>query len=247
MSQMIDSANETRRRQYLALMGIQPWYAKVAFANAKPSPRYQMLPGMQRDAPESEALAAPVTGAEPVASKLDASRTHSPARERRRALRPGRSAAQPPSPVRQPLHYRCIDPSLAVLAQDTWAGDAGNAAASCELLRNILKALGKTFDGEPGVKTEFPAAPATGNDVGGSDSLENLCHRDKCSNLLIFAHNGNELFPGITPSTTDFPRQFGGTEVRVTVTHGLREMLAFPELKRHCWQTLQPLRRRIER
>ena len=140
------------------------------------------------------------------------------------------------------LHYQCIDFSLAVLTLDCWQGEG--CAGCAELLQNIFKALGKDFDSVAVAETATCDPPA---DSGQASvvSLDQLCRRDGCPNLLVFAHNGLELFPGASPAGAEFVRCIGGVDTRVTLTHGLREMLAFPDLKKYCWKDLQPLRRRL--
>ena len=145
--------------------------------------------------------------------------------------------------MRKPLHYLRIDDSLALLTDDGWEGADG---AKCrDLLTNILKALGKTLDdGAAAAPARLNRESAAANAARG-DLLEDLCDRDRCRNLLIFAFNGGELFPDVSSPTTDFARVIGGVSLRVTVTRGLREMLAFPDLKKYCWNDLQPLRGRL--
>ena len=147
------------------------------------------------------------------------------------------------APTRQLFYFR-VDSSLAVLTQDRWQGEEG--AACLDLLRNILRALGLGIDGA-GVAIPILHGQAADSTAQKGDSLDALCRHDGCANLLIFAHNGAELFPEVAPSTTDFRRRIGGVSLRVTVTRGLREMLAFPDLKKHCWKDLQPLRGRLRR
>ncbi len=229
MSKTAGTGKENRRREYLTLMGIQPWYAKVAFENARPSPVYPEL--SETGAPE------PPTAVEESASP--------PAREA--APEPKPAPAPVPKPaavvVRKPLHYLRIDDSLALLAEDGWEGAGG---AECRnLLANILKALGKTLDsGAAGELAHLNRESAEANAEQGG-LLEDLCQRDGCGNLLIFAYNGNELFPDVSISIEDFATRIGGVSLRVTVTRGLREMLAFPDLKKYCWRDLQRLRARL--
>lgn len=229
MNDTAETGKENRRREYLTLMGVQPWYARVAFENARPSPVYPELP--ETGAPE-----------QPTAVKESAP---PPARE----AAPEPKPKPPPVPesaavvVRKPMHYLRIDDSLALLAEDGWEGADG---AECRnLLANILKALGKTLDsGAAGELAHLNRESAKANAVQG-DLLEDLCERDGCGNLLIFAFNGSELFPDVSAPIVDFARMIGGASLRVTVTRGLREMLAFPDLKKYCWRDLQRLRARL--
>lgn len=226
MNDTAETGKENRRREYLTLMGIQPWYAKVAFENARPSPVYPELP--ETGAPE-----------QPTAVEESAP---PPARE----AAPEPKPKPPPVPesaavvVRKPMHYLRIDDSLALLAEDGWEG------AECrDLLANILKALGKTLDtGATGELAHLNRESAKANAVQGG-LLEDLCERDRCGNLLIFAFNGSELFPDVSASNADFATRVGEVPLRVTVTRGLREMLAFPDLKKYCWRDLQRLLSRL--
>lgn len=229
MSETAGTGKENRRREYLSLMGIQPWYAKVAFENARPSPVYPEL--SETGAPE------PPTAVEESASP--------PAREAAPESKPEPAPVPKPAAVvvRKPLHYLRIDDSLALLTEDEWEGADG---AECRnLLANILKALGKTLDsGAAGELSHLNRESAEANAEQGG-LLEDLCQRDGCGNLLIFAYNGNELFPDVSASIEDFATRIGGVSLRVTVTRGLREMLAFPDLKKYCWRDLQRLRSRL--
>ena len=228
--------DETRRRAYLALMGVQPYYARVAFKNAKPSP---------------VCAEAPVEEAAPVAET--ASLKKAAPMEQAAAVKTSAAAAELPAQTkpapdlgRQPLYYRRIDETLALAAADSWEGEDG---AECrKLLANILKALGKAFnDADFQAEIAFPNPQSAQDEAGQGAVLEQLCQRDNCPNLLIFAHNSSELFPSASPSSSDFSRPIGGLAVRVTLTHGLREMLAFPDLKKYCWGHLQKLRARLSR
>ncbi len=228
------TGKENRRREYLALMGIQPWYARVAFENARPSPEYPDLleAGAEKQAADSrESAAAPV---EP---------------ERVAAAEPGPAPASKPESapaaavVRKPLHYLRVDDSLALLTEDGWEGADG---AECrELLANILKALGKTFDCAAAGEPAHLNRESLDANAGRGGLLEDLCKRDGCGNLLVFAFNGSEFFPDVSTSVADFATGIGGVSLRVTVTRGLREMLAFPDLKKYCWRDLQRLRKRL--
>ena len=88
---------------------------------------------------------------------------------------------------------------------------------------------------------------STQSEAGQHKLLGDLCQRDRCPNLLIFAHNANDLFPSASPSSPDFSLRIGDLALRATLTHGLREMLAFPDLKKFCWGHLQTLRARLSR
>jgi len=228
------TGKENRRREYLGLMGIQPWYARVAFENARPSPEYPELleAGAEKQAAGArESAAAPVEREREVAAKPEPAQVSKP------------ESAPAAAAVSKPLHYLRVDDSLALLTEDGWEGADG---AECrELLANILKALGKTLDaaaaGEPAHlnRESLDANAARGG------LLEDLCKRDGCGNLLIFAFNGSEFFPDVSASVADFTARLGGVSLRVTVTRGLREMLAFPDLKKYCWRDLQRLRKRL--
>ena len=228
MNQASGTRDEKRRREYLMLMGIQPLYAKQALENARSSPVY---PKLSETGAREQSAAAPKS-APPAAQ---------PARE----AAPEPKPAQVPASVvtRKPLHYLRIDDSLALLAEDGWEGADG---AKCrDLLANILKALGKTLDGGEAGELAQLNRDSAGANAGQGDLLDDLCKRDRCRNLLIFAFNGSELFPDVSSSIADFARTIGGVSLRVTVTRGLREMLAFPALKKYCWQDLQRLRTRL--
>ena len=189
----------------------------------------------------------------------DRTRTQAPKQvnSRRRTRHPQRRppAAQSAAiALRKPLHYLALDESLALLSDAPW--ESADHAESRQLLANILRALGKELvpdaAGElagpavpPGDPKSHPRARQNKRDTSPAAPLENLCRRDRCANLLIFAHYGNDLFPDLAPTTTDFRRDIGGIAMRVTVTRGLREMIAFPNLKKQCWQQLQPLRARL--
>ncbi len=152
--------------------------------------------------------------------------------------------APSPAPVAasKKLHYQCIDFSLAVLTSDCWQGQGG--AGCAELLQNIFKALGKDFDSAAVAETAT-CDPTADSGQASVVSLDQLCRRDGCPNLLVLAHNGAELFPGISPAGAEFVRRIGGVDIQITLTRGLREMIAFPDLKKYCWKDLQPLRRRL--
>ena len=224
MVEVLNPLVEARRRRYLELMGLEAYYARKALENAGPSPVFAPEPVAEESASSASV------------SDPEAARTSVPPAQAAQAQRP--ASAVPP----RRLFFKRVDSSLAVLSQDSWEGEEG--AACLDLLRNILSALGKTFD------DAGPAAPVIfGRPAGGTPeqgaSFDELCQRERCDNLLIFAHNGGELFPEVSPSATNFKRSIGGVSLRVTLTRGLREMLAFPALKRHCWRDLQPLRRRL--
>lgn len=226
MNEKAGIRGENRRREYLTLMGIQPWYARLAFKNARPSPVYPELPAT--GAPEQpgavgESAPSPARGA-------------APEPEPKRAPLPEPAAVV----AREPLHYLRIDNSLALLAEDGWED------AECRgLLANILKALGKTLDSAAAGELACLNRESAEANAGRGRLLEDLCERDGCANLLIFAFNGSELFPDVSASVADFAARFGGVSSRVTVTRGLREMLAFPDLKKFCWRDLQRLRARL--
>ncbi len=245
---------EIQRRRYLALMDIQPYYARVTVANARPSPALAPLP--QAKSPTAPALrrtsrAAPPgkpgaqAAAESAAAPLSPD-VHGISRPARAvgmagdARRNQGSGEVERSPVRliRPLYYLRVDKTLALLCGDDWEGTHGAAARN--LLANILKALGKHIadDAKPETVRPEPRSDA-------ASPLEDLVRRDSCQNLLIFAGDGTDLFPAVDKSTRDFSHRLGGVAMRVTITRGLREMLAFPDLKKHCWQHLQPLRRRL--
>jgi len=218
MNEVLNPRAEARRRRYLELMGLEAYYARKVLENAKPSAVFPLAAEEKQPA----AIDAPKhTG---VSSQLPPRRP---------------PAASPP----RRLYYQRVDSALAVLTQDSWEGEEG--AACLGLLRDILKALGKTFDGAGAAIPVLFGRRASEN-AGPETSLDELCQRGCCDNLLIFAHNGGELFPEVAPSTTDFRRVIAGASLRVTLTRGLREMLALPELKKHCWRELQPLRARLD-
>lgn len=239
MSETVKISYENRRRAYLRLMDIQPYYARLIFENAKPSPEFPIAPAV-----EQPTEAVPLTVSKPEAEFQEPSLA-SKARSSGRLEEPPEPATET---ARQAFHYRCIDETLALAAADSWEGGEG---AECRvLLTNILKALGKAGAiGDTDSQAEIAfLGPHSGQKPDSQDAeLENLCRRDRCPNLLVFAHNGNDLFPSTSPSAPDFPRNIGDIPMRVTVTHGLREMLAFPDLKKLCWSHLQPLRARLSR
>ena len=243
MAQVLNPEAEQRRRRYLGLMGLEAYYARKVLAHAGPSPVFPQVE-------EEKALAAGGNQGD-VAAAPGQTFAASPAPESAAAVRagPGRQSAVAPTrqptvaPTRQLFYFR-VNASLAVLTQDRWQGE--EAAACLDLLRNILRALGLEIDGAEAAVPVLHGQPADKTSRQG-DSLDALCRRDGCANLLTFAHNGAELFPEVAPSTTDFRRRIGGVSLRVTVTRGLREMLAFPDLKKHCWKDLQPLRGRLRR
>ena len=186
MSRTFSSRDETRRRAYLALMGVQPYYARSIFRNAKPSPVYAAAPV------EEAPLVVEATAAEVPAQR-------EPARQ------PSPDSGRQPSPDsgRQPLYYRRIDATLALATADSWEGEDG---AGCrKLLTDILKALGKSLD-DADNKAEAAVLnlQSTQSEAGQHKLLGDLCQRDRCPNLLIFAHNANDLFPSASPSSPDF-------------------------------------------
>lgn len=224
------TGKENRRREYLGLMGIQPWYARVAFENARPSPEY---PGLLEASAEKQAAGSQDSAAAPVQPEREAAAEHEPAP----------ASAPAPAVVRKPLHYLRVDDSLALLTEDGWEGADG---AECrELLANILKALDKTLDGAAASEPAHLNRESLDANAGRGGLLEDLCRRDGCGNLLVFAFNGSEFFPDVSTSVADFATGIGGVSLRVTVTRGLREMLAFPDLKKYCWRDLQRLRKRL--
>ncbi len=224
MNQVLNPRAESRRRRYLELMGLEAYYARKVLENAGPSAVFPLAAEAEKPAAASAPKGADASTAPPPRVR--------PAPARRPEV------ASPP----RRLHYQRVDSALAVLSQDSWEGEEG--AACLDLLRNIVKALGKTFDGA-GATTPVLFGRRDGETAGAGTSLEELCQRGPCDNLLIFAHNGGELFPEVSPSTTDFSRVIADASLRVTLTRGLREMLALPELKKHCWRELQPLRARL--
>ncbi|MYA66882.1 MAG: hypothetical protein F4Y22_06390 [Gammaproteobacteria bacterium] len=230
------TGKENRRREYLALMGIQPWYARVAFENARPSPEYPDLfeAGAEKQAAGSrKSVAAPVEPERATAVEPEPAPVSEPA-----------SASAPAAAVvRKPLHYLRVDDSLALLTEDGWQG--ADAAECRNLLANILKALGKTLDAAAAGEPAHLNRESLDANAGRGGLLADLCKRDGCGNLLVFAFNGNEFFPDVSASVADFTTRFGGVSLRVTVTRGLREMLAFPDLKKYCWRDLQRLRARL--
>ena len=251
MAQVLNPEAEQRRRRYLGLMGLEAYYARKPLAHAGPSPVFPQVD-------EEQALAASGNQGH-IAAAPGQNSVARPAPESAAAARAGPTrqptavtgrqpiAVPPPQPTAIPtrqLFYFRVDSSLAILTQDRWQGEEG--AACLDLLRNILRALGLEIDGA-GVAIPILHGQAADRTPQEGDSLDVLCRRDGCANLLIFAHNGAELFPEVAPSTTDFRRIIGGVSLRVTVTRGLREMLAFPDLKKHCWKDLQPLRGRLRR
>ena len=233
MKEIAKSTGERRRREYLALMGIQPWYARVEFKNARPSPVYpELLETVAQEQPAPRQDRA-LPSAREMATAAVAPK-EKPIRE---------PAHKPEDILRKPLHYLRLDESLALLVEDAWEGADG---AECrDLLTNILKALGKSVDGGATGEIAYLNRRSAKAGAGQGALLEDLCRRDRCPNLLIFAFNGSELFPRVASSTADFTREIGKVSVRVTVTRGLREMLAFPDLKKFCWQDLQRLRARL--
>ena len=261
VAQVLDPKAEQRRRRYLGLMGLEAYYARKPLAHAGPSPVFPRV--------EEETLAlGGLAGAKPVQYPDSGATVKAGRNQAEVAAAPGQAAASPAPvsasapqaearrkpavvppqqpavvPTRQLFYFR-VDSSLAILTQDRWQGEEG--AACLDLLRNILRALGLEIDGA-GVAIPILHGQAADRTPQEGDSLDVLCRRDGCANLLIFAHNGAELFPEVAPSTTDFSRRIGGVSLRVTVTRGLREMLAFPDLKKHCWKDLQPLRGRLRR
>ena len=228
------TGKENRRREYLALMGIQPWYARVAFEYARPSPEYPDLPeaGAEKQATDSrKSAAAPVEPERAAAAEYEPAPASKP------------ESAPAAAVVRKPLHYLRVDDSLALLTEDGWQG--ADAAACRDLLANILKALGKTLDSAAAGEPAHLNRESLDANAGRGSLLADLCKRDGCGNLLVFAFNGNEFFPDVSASVADFTTRFGGVSLRVTVTRGLREMLAFPDLKKYCWRDLQSLRKRL--
>lgn len=226
MNEKVGIRRENRRREYLTLMGIQPWYARVAFKNARPSPVY----------PEPPATGAPEQPGTVGESAPPPARGAAPEPEPKRVPLPEPAVVD----AREPLHYLRIDDSLALLAEDGWED------AECRgLLSNILKALGKTLDSAAAGELARLNRESAEANAGRGRLLADLCERDGCANLLIFAFNGSELFPDVSASVADFAARFGGVSLRVTVTRGLREMLAFPDLKKSCWRDLQRLRARL--
>ena len=233
MNEKAGTGRENRRREYLALMGIQPCYAKVKLENARPSPVFsELLEAGVREQPASRQENARPPTSERVESA--AASKEKPTRE---------PVHKPLDIVRKPLHYLRLDDSLALLVEDAWEGVDG---AECrDLLTNILKALGKSVDSGAAGEIAYLNRRSAEADAGQGALLEDLCRRDRCPNLLIFAFNGSELFPRVASPTADFARKVGEESVRVTVTRGLREMLAFPDLKKYCWRDLQQLRARL--
>lgn len=241
MSEPARLSHENRRRAYLRLMNIQPYYARLVFENAKPSPVVPVAPMA-----EAPIEAAPPTDSEPAAEFREPP-SAGKAQGSGRLEEPPETAPASPG---QAFCYRRIDETLALAATDSWEG--GNGAKCRVLLTNILKALGKAGaigDADSQAETAFLDPRAGQRPDSQGAALEHLCRRDRCPNLLVFAHNGNDLFPSTStsPSAPDFLLSLGGNPVRVTVTHGLREMLAFPDLKKLCWSHLQPLRARLSR
>ena len=233
MKEIAKSTGERRRREYLALMGIQPCYAKVKFENARPSPVFSEL----LETGVREQLARRQENARPPTSE----RVESAAAPIEKPIR--EPVHKPVDIVRKPLRYLRLDDTLALLVEDAW--DGPDNAECLDLLTNILKALGKSVDGGAMGEIAYLNRRSAEADAGQGALLEDLCRRDRCRNLLIFAFNGSELFPRVASSTADFARKIGEVSVRVTVTRGLREMLAFPDLKKFCWQDLQRLRARL--
>ena len=267
MEQVLNPEAEQRRRRYLGLMGLEAYYARKVLAHAGPSPVFPQVEekkalaagGNQGDvaAAPGQTFAASPAPKSAAAARAGPGRQSTVAPTRQPTVAPTRqptvAPAQQPTvaPAQQPtvaptrqLFYFRVNASLAVLTQDRWQGE--EAAACLDLLRNILRALGLEIDGAEAAVPVLHGQPADSTPRQG-DSLDALCQRDGCANLLIFAHNGAELFPEVAPSTTDFRRRIGGVSLRVTVTRGLREMLAFPDLKKRCWKDLQPLRGRLRR
>ncbi len=233
MNESAGTGKENRRREYLALMGIQPCYAKVKFENARPSPVFSELleTGVRvQPAPRQENARPPTS--ERVESAV--APKEKPTRE---------PVHKPVDIVRKPLRYLRLDDTLALLVEDSW--DGPDNAECRDLLTNILKALGKSVDGGAMGEIAYLNRRSAEADAGQGALLEELCRRDRCPNLLIFAFNGSEFFPRIASSTADFARKIGEVSVQVTVTRGLREMLAFPDLKKFCWRDLQRLRARL--
>lgn len=233
MKEIAKSAGERRRREYLALMGIQPCYAKVKLENARPSPVFSELleTGVREQAAPRQKNARP-----PSSERVEsaAAPKEKPTRE---------PVHKPVDIVRKPLRYLRLDDSLALFVEDAW--DGPDNAECRDLLTNILKALGKSIDSGATGEIAYLNRRSAEADAGQDALLEDLCRRDRCPNLLIFAFNGSELFPRVASSTADFVRKVGEVSVRVTVTRGLREMLAFPDLKKYCWRDLQQLRARL--
>lgn len=232
MKEIAKSAGERRRREYLALMGIQPCYAKVKLENARPSPVFSELleTGVREQAaPRQENARPPLERVESAAAPKE-----KPTRE---------PVHKPVDIVRKPLRYLRLDDTLALLVEDSW--DSPDNGECRDLLTNILKALGKSVDGGALGEIAYLNRRSAEADAGQGALLEDLCRRDRCPNLLIFAFNGSELFPRVASPTADFARKIGEVSVRVTVTRGLREMLAFPDLKKYCWRDLQQLRARL--
>ena len=298
MKKTAKSSDENKRREYLALLGIQPWYARVQLKNAGPSPVYPCELEVEtaaaakaaktaktaktakaaKAAKAVEAVEAVETveaveaiervGAVEAAKAVEArTRRQTLDREPAGAPRPGSGPASENLPLPRefrsldsgspgrglepqresvvlprPLHYLRIDPALAVLAEDAWTGSDG---AECRnLLANILQALGKTLDGaSPGELACLNRRSAGAGPEQGA-LLEELCRRDRCQNMLIFAHDSSELFPRVS-SFADFTRVIGEVRLRLTLTRGLREMLSYPDLKKYCWRDLQALRARL--
>ncbi len=233
MTETEGNRNESRRREYLALMGIQPWYARVVPKNAGPSPVFPVESPKPRRARPPDAPAR--------RSGQPTQRAAAPAQRPVRARPPPAESAA--GAARAVLHYLRVDDSLALLAQDEWENAEG---AQCrDLLANILQALGRSL--AAGAEIAVPHRDPAATDAARGRLLEDLCQRDRCPNLLIFAHDDSELFPQAAPSATDFSRLVGGVRMQVTITRGLREMLAFPDLKKLCWRDLQPLRGRLGR
>ena len=222
-------------------MGIQPWYAKVAFDNARPSPVYPALSASGARERTKSARPARDGAPPPTRPAREAEQeTRSQPKPRARSKRGQEPAV---AAIHKPLRYLRVDDSLALLMDDGWEGADGGKCR--DLLTNILKALGKTLDGRAAVEPAWSHRESAAANAAPGDLLEALCERDRCRNLLIFAFNGGGLFPDVSPPTADFAREIGGVSLRVTVTRGLREMLAFPDLKQYCWRDLQPLRTRL--
>lgn len=250
--------NETQRQAYLRAMDIQPYYPRQLLPAAKPSPAYAFTAPALSAVPAA-AAAAPVVQEPSVPSARPTPRRRAAATPVADAVAAPRSAppaepASEPDTLRFRLYYYRISATLAVIDEAPHQQERGAAGAAGSLLQAILQALGvadaplelvpESFNWPLAEGMTMRNAPAVEAQKALQGFIAMRQQTDRFENLIIFAAQIEDLVRG---SADQSERDYIAADAshRVTLTHSLQSMLAYPQLKREVWTHLQALRHRL--
>lgn len=265
--------NETQRRAYLQVMGIQPYFPRVPVPGAKQSPQYVIeipVTASSVAVSNTENLApvalTPVTDLpKPRKAQGKANITKVPATDLPRTslpetpILPSTGSSEWEDRLHFRVNYYRISSTLAVIDEVPFQQQTQEPDAVRLLLKAILQALGVNLETtglqpdqfnwplESGIKVKGDPALAAQQALLGYITMRQ--QRDGFEQLLVFSAQLSTLLlrdmAGQGTELDRFDQLAAGGHFHITVTHSLQSLLAHPILKRETWEHLQALRQRM--